>query len=234
MKYYHVCNPGLPPCIDHDLLEGIIPFDLRLIINYFTANKNITLDFLNLSLSSLRKKFKLHLSFPKIEKKSLKVPGNANEIFHILILFPYVMLGKLTNFEDPVWKFYTAMIDMCSLIFAPVMSKGQTTFLVHFINVYMQCRKQCFPTKNLRPKHHYISHYPELIRALGPLKYLWTLCFEQKHQEFKNRARLCKNFKNITLTLSKSHQQAQSRLYVGSTILLFVMMFKISMKICLI
>lgn len=213
LKYFHVCNPGLPPCVAHDLWEGIIPFDLMLIINNFISNKYITIDFLNLSLSSLRKQFKLHLSFPKIEKNSKKLPGKSDEIFHVLILFPYIMLGQLTNFEDPIWIFFTAMIDMCRLILAPVISKGQTTLLSHYINVYMECRKQCFPGINLRPKHHYIWHYPELIRAFGPLKNLWTLCFEQKHQEFKNRAKFCKNFKNITLTLSRNHQEAQCRMF---------------------
>ena len=29
---YHVCNPGLPPCIAHDLFEGIVQYDLMLAI----------------------------------------------------------------------------------------------------------------------------------------------------------------------------------------------------------
>lgn len=32
LKFYHVCMPGLPPCLGHDLFEGIIQYDLSLIL----------------------------------------------------------------------------------------------------------------------------------------------------------------------------------------------------------
>lgn len=35
LQYFHVCAPGLPPCIGHDLFEGVVAFDLKLYINYF-------------------------------------------------------------------------------------------------------------------------------------------------------------------------------------------------------
>lgn len=34
LKYFHVCQPGLPPCLGHDLFEGIASFDLALYINH--------------------------------------------------------------------------------------------------------------------------------------------------------------------------------------------------------
>lgn len=35
LNHFHVCNPGLLPCIAHDLLKGIIPYDLIYCIKYF-------------------------------------------------------------------------------------------------------------------------------------------------------------------------------------------------------
>lgn len=35
LKYYHVANPGLPPCLAHDMYEGVVQYDLMLSINYF-------------------------------------------------------------------------------------------------------------------------------------------------------------------------------------------------------
>ena len=32
-KYFHVCNPGLPPCLAHDLFQGIVKYDINLCIN---------------------------------------------------------------------------------------------------------------------------------------------------------------------------------------------------------
>ena len=39
LREYHVENPGLPPCIAHDLFEGFLQYDLLLVINYFVVKK---------------------------------------------------------------------------------------------------------------------------------------------------------------------------------------------------
>ncbi len=42
LKYFHVCNPGMPPCTAHDLFEGIIAYDLILIIKRFIYKRWFT------------------------------------------------------------------------------------------------------------------------------------------------------------------------------------------------
>jgi hypothetical protein len=43
LKYYHVCNPGLPPCLGHDLFEGVVNYDLALYIHHMVkVNKWFT------------------------------------------------------------------------------------------------------------------------------------------------------------------------------------------------
>lgn len=46
-------------------------------------------------------------------------------------------------------------------------------------------------------------HYPRCIRKIGPLIHMWCMRFEGKHRFFKKSV---KNFKNITKTLAKKHQ----------------------------
>lgn len=43
----------------------------------------------------------------------------------------------------------------------------------------------------------------------GPLRSLWCMRFEGKHQYFKNLANNCRNFRNVTVTLSNRHQLKQ-------------------------
>lgn len=64
-----------------------------------------------------------------------------------------------------------------------------------------------FPDFRLRPKHHFIDHYPHLIRCYGPLLELWTMRFEAKHSFFKKVVHDTHNWKNVLLTLSSKHQQ---------------------------
>ncbi|KAK3914181.1 Nitrile-specifier protein 4 [Frankliniella fusca] len=48
-------------------------------------------------------------------------------------------------------------------------------------------------------------HYPDFITKWGPLVRLFTLRFESKHVFFKNVAKACKNYINITYTLARKY-----------------------------
>lgn len=98
------------------------------------------------------------------------------------------------------------------MTFASALSFGQVALLQEKINEYLLLRLKCFPNIKLRPKHHYISHYPSLTISFGPLKHLWTLRFESKHRYFKNIIKHSQNYKNITKMLSYKHQLLQSQL----------------------
>ena len=39
LQYCHVCYPGLPPCLGHDLFEGVVYYDLALYIHYMIKVK---------------------------------------------------------------------------------------------------------------------------------------------------------------------------------------------------
>ena len=41
LEYFHVCLPGLPPCLGHDLFEGVISYDLALFLKYFIKTKKM-------------------------------------------------------------------------------------------------------------------------------------------------------------------------------------------------
>lgn len=83
------------------------------------------------------------------------------------------------------------------------------------ISEYLDSRSKVFKTHPLKPKHHYLCHYPELIVCFGPLIRLWTLRFESKHTYFKQCARKLHNFKNLCATLAERHQYLQAYLSAG-------------------
>ncbi len=65
---------------------------------------------------------------------------------------------------------------------------------------------EAFADVKIKPKAHYLEHYPELMRCYGPLSACWTLRFEGKHGFFKKIARRASNFKNLLLMLADRHQ----------------------------
>ncbi len=48
LKYYNICDYGLPPDIMHDLLEGYVPYKAKLMLKHFIGEQKLfTLDELN-------------------------------------------------------------------------------------------------------------------------------------------------------------------------------------------
>ncbi len=61
----------------------------------------------------------------------------------------------------------------------------------------------------ITPKCHYTIHYARLIAMYGPLRRVWCMRFEAKHQYFKTVASTCRNFINVAKTFSDRHQMRQ-------------------------
>ena len=85
---------------------------------------------------------------------------------------------------------------------------------------YLDARKAVFENFPVigtpKPKHHYMTHYPDSIRMFGPPLGFWTARYESKHRVAKSIADGSKNFINISLTLANRQQlRMASVLYNG-------------------
>lgn len=209
LKYFHIAD-GLPPCFGHDVLEGIASYDLMLALSFFVENKIITFDFLNKKLSTLRFQYEQTCCVPPIQKGD-KIKGSASEILFFLNIFPIIMYEKLEFFENcTVWKMILILRNILIIIMAFRISGDQIAILNSLIEEYVSLRVKNFLNVPLRPKHHFLFHYPSLIRKFGPLRHVWSLRFEAKHRYFKNIIRHSPNFKNVLKSLAEKHQFLQA------------------------
>lgn len=55
----------------------------------------------------------------------------------------------------------------------------------------------------LKPKHHLMIHYPNVILESGAPRHYWCFRYEAKHKDFKAYARNSFNRKNICVSLAK-------------------------------
>lgn len=62
------------------------------------------------------------------------------------------------------------------------------------------------PRYNVVPKLHHVQHYSDQVQFYGPLVLYSTLKFERKHQVFKQKADILKNFKNPSKSFAVHHQ----------------------------
>jgi len=218
LRYFHVCNPGLPPCLGHDLFEGTVTRDVALIIKHFVkVDKYFTYEHLNRLISRFKYVGSDAENKPcELKDNADKVGGHAVQNWYFLRLLPLLVGDRIRNKENPVWNLLLLLREIVDLVCAPAISLDQVALLKEYITDYLHRRVELFPDHRITPKHHYMAHYPGLIVQFGSLIRVWTLRFESKHSYFKNCVRKLRNFKNVCSTLADRHQLLQAYLSEGT------------------
>ena len=212
LKYFHVCRPGLPPCLGHDLFEGVVAYDLALFVKYLVKTKKwFTYDHINGMIRNIAfKEYDARDTPVELRPNGDKLSGHAVQNWRFLRNFPLLVLSKVADPNDKTWNLILLLRTIVEYVCAPRISSGQVAYLKVLTEQYLEGRKANFPDVPLRPKHHYMLHYAELIQKWGPLMRTWTLRFESKHSYFRQDVRFCPNFINITKSLSTKHQLFQA------------------------
>ena len=146
----------------------------------------------------------------------LSLGGHVIQNWCLLRILPLIIGDKIKRPLDPVWQLCLQLREIVELVCSPHISTEQVAYIKVVADEYLEERKVTFSECKLRPKHHYMTHYAEMILKFGPLMRMWTMRFESKHSYFKKCLQHCQNFKNITKTLSERHQQLQAYMASGS------------------
>nr|XP_047145693.1 uncharacterized protein LOC124818698 [Hydra vulgaris] len=190
LPFFNVLE-SFPPDIHHDFLEGIVPMVLKLVIQKLISHNIISLKQLNYEICNF--------SFGFNDKKSASK------------CLPIIIFGYISSFNDDCpayWLVYLELRNIADIIFSPVIKRDSLGYLAYMIASFVNSFVDIWPG-NFIPKMHYMVHYPGQIELFGPLRHLWCMRFEAKHNYFKCLSRVVSNFKNITYTLSKRHQMRQ-------------------------
>jgi hypothetical protein len=212
LAHYHVCDSGLPPCLGHDLFHGAFSFDLQLIFKELARQNVLSIQTSNAILQKCVQSFRNFYSFPKINPQNKKLRGSMSEVYKIITVLPYFLLfapPEAIEKQPDLMNLMMKMVRITQLAVAPSISVDQVCLLTAEIEEYFRLRLQIFPNNQLLPKHHFLCHYPELIREYGPLGKFWTLPFEHKHQYFKIMMGHAKNYINESKLLAERHQFLQ-------------------------
>ncbi|XP_065673861.1 uncharacterized protein LOC136090815 [Hydra vulgaris] len=173
---FHV-STSLPPCLAHDIFEGVASRDMYLFVKYFVSKR--------------------WFSFNNINRRI-----NMQKYFDGDALDKPCEMNKTSSTEK--------LKEIVEIICSPKIDIQHIAYLQVSINGYLSSRRELFSSSKLLPKHHYLSHYPQLILRYGPLMRNFTLRFEQKHSYFKKCSRNFNNYKHVCKTLTKTHQSLQS------------------------
>lgn len=197
-----ICDPM------HDLYLGVLRYDFARIIKYFIQKDFFTLNTLNMRLKAFNhKKNDRGNKLSEIKQKHLDdgqiIITSAQMSF--LVSYFGVIIADLIPADDPVWEFYGNIFDIVNIVASSVVTESEISCLENLIKSHNEQFMTLF-NEDLKPKHHMITHYPRIIREMGPLKNFSCEKFESFHQIGKNRAKMVKSRVNALLTLSNKMQ----------------------------
>ena len=223
LSFYHVTD-NVAPDIMHDILEGVGPLEVKLILNTLIEQKHVTLDQINYRLTSFDYGFCDKANKPSvISKNDLRNPEgamrqSAAQMWCLIRLLP-TMIGDLIPEGNKEWELLLLLLLCMEFIFSPSITVSATLYLAKIIEEHHSLFLELFPESHLRPKHHFMVHYPQAIRKLGPLMHLWSMRFEAKHNFFKRVSHITCNFRNICKTMAYRHQMQLCYHFLSGSVL---------------
>ncbi|KAL6455740.1 hypothetical protein MHYP_G00355910 [Metynnis hypsauchen] len=166
----------------------IVPLEMALCLKVFIQSKYFTLEELNRSIKEFPYKWSDKADAPQLVPVNFaarkSVGGNGHKNWTLLRLLP-LMVGSKIPEGDPTWEVILVLKDIVELAVSQIHTEETICYLDSKISEHRHRFFQAFPEEKLVPKHHFLEHYPDLIRAYGPLVSLWTMRFEAKHSFFK-------------------------------------------------
>ena len=115
------------------------------------------------------------------------------------------LIGDMVPPTSKAWKVYLELRKMCFMITDICFTKESLISLKKQISLHHRLYKE-YLKKQLKPKHHFLLHYVEMITQLGPPRDLSCLRCEGKHKPLKDIARVTNSRLNPPKTLAIKHQ----------------------------
>ena len=173
----------------HDVLEGVCMYIMRGTIFYFIfTKKHFTLEQMNDIIENFEYGHESNKP-PKIAlnrlKQKIDLKMSAAEMLCFERYFG-LMFGNLVPEGEKHWKLYIFLRKIIHIITSPRIIPSYVLQLTHLImelnNMYIRLFGK------LKPKFHFLIHYPRLLLLNGPCIHYWTMRFESRHKEMKSNA----------------------------------------------
>jgi hypothetical protein len=210
LQYFSVPDNICPDAM-HDILEGSLQYEIKLVLQQFiTVDKKFTLNELNSRILAFAygldsKNKPQPISTDRLTGKEKKLGMNASQAWCFGRYF-CLLIGDLVEDCNCYLHLVHLLIDICDIIFAPVINVSLTHYLEEIISSHHALFRELFPNSPLIPKQHFLIHYPSKIRKLGPCVQYWSMRFESKHASAKEFCRVTHNFQNICKSIAWQQQ----------------------------
>ncbi|KAJ8048957.1 hypothetical protein HOLleu_01478 [Holothuria leucospilota] len=80
-----------------------------------------------------------------------------------------LMVGRLVPIGCPAWHVLLLLLDVVEYCTSPEVTPALSMFLSDLINDFLTSYFAVFPDVSMKPKFHYLIHYPQMLLQFGPL-----------------------------------------------------------------
>ena len=205
---FHVLQ-NLSVDIQHDILEGILRYDLAIVLFHFICNaKRFSLDDLNLRLTGYKYGNYDNVNKPPhVSEKHLRNGCIILSAAEMLNFFRglFLIVGPLVPEEDDHWQLLIELKTVVEIIFSKTIHESTHMLLDIEITEYLTELSKLYPN-HMKPKHHFLIHYPRIMKSIGPLPQISCMRNESKHRDGKVTSHVAICRKNVCRTIAIKHQ----------------------------
>lgn len=205
LNYFHILD-NFAIDIMHDMYEGVIPFFLK---NFFSSLiSNNILDFNEIQAKV--RDFDYGILSKRYYPSNIKLKRNnlgqcAAQSYNLVIHIPFIFAEYMSEISG-LWKAMTLLLQILQILHSVCIRDDDVDRLKSSIEQYLSFLIIEFEA-TLTPKHHNMTHYPTVIRRMGPLIHMWMMRMECKHKTFTDMVKRTNNYKNLPKTLALQHQE---------------------------
>jgi hypothetical protein len=129
---------GMPPCIGHDIFEGIAQYDLPLAFKHFEDEDWFTREDFNRRLDKFDYNIIGSKDKPAPVSNGVKLGGHAVQTWVLIRIIPILIGDKIKNKQDTCWRMILLLILMVQIVCSPNTNIRQVAsrYLLRYINMF--------------------------------------------------------------------------------------------------
>ena len=210
LPYYHIMENFVNDVM-HTALEGIGPCVTSLMLSSVIQEGWITIDEINddvqriYCLSSIERANKPTDASYSCGKVTFRM--SSAQMWGFIRLLP-LSIGHRIPQESECWLLFLTLEEIFDIIFAPKISDSSLMYFEKLYSQFLELFKKLYPGESIKPKMHFLVHFPTIVRKNGPMRFFWAMNFERMNGRFKIPTHTMNNFKNVAFTLAHKHQYA--------------------------
>lgn len=119
--------------------------------------------------------------------KYKKIRSSAAEM-HSLFTHFALIIGHKVDPQSVEWKLYLKLRKIMAIVFSKTIHRRSFELLAFLVKEHHELYIICFGRNSLKPKHHFMVHYPKMCFMIGSLQSISSMRYESFHKKFKNVA----------------------------------------------